>query len=717
MPVSWAERMIHHRRWMLVVWLFVIIVAGFWARNVTHHLTATGFDNPRSAAVWADHQVGHLPTRVVVEPLLIQQIPYRRIAVWAHRYDIPKTWLYRTGTAATTVVPARSATRSRLIALAAIAKDHGAHLTWVSPVSVAHKVIMDSRATLAASLPVALPFLIVLLLLVFGSVAAAILPLVVAGIGGIVALGALDQIENAITLSTYLTDIVSFLALGVGVDYALFISARFRQALAMGKAPVDAVVEAMQRAGRSVVFSGIAVALAILTLFLGGNPYWRGVAVGGAVAVISVLLVTHTLLPVLLEMLGDRINWGRVGLADRFHRFWPAVAGWLRRYPVAAIALAVVALGMPAVFGRQMVIHNPANISMMLPRNDPLRQSVQAQQRAWGPGTIAPLLVVMHLRRPLTDAASWAEVSRIASRLANDPRVLSVASPTNLRLSPAVLAAAAAGTLHQPVVSKVLATYTNLKYNRHFVTLFVTSRYGPDNTRTVALVKHIQTQLSRWLPGQRVGVGGITALLNGFNQLTLARLPWILAAVALVALGVLFFATGSLWQAALGVGFDALVALATAGILVVTVQRGGLGLEAEPLNASIVPLIFVLLFGLSMDYEVILLHRVQELWQRGAVMKDAAANALSMTGGMITGAGMIMVVVFIALLLSPLEVMKTLAIGLTSAIMLDTWIVRSLLVPGSIVAIGRSAFWPGRQRVEPAADGLESSSVQGGDTG
>ena len=272
-----------------------------------------------------------------------------------------------------------------------------------------------------------------------------------------------------------------------------------------------------------------------------------------------------------------------------------------------------------------------------------------------------------------------------------------MANPTDVGLSPTLLAAVTAGKVKNPLVQTALSSFTNLRYNSHLVALFVTSRYGPNHPASIALTSRLSRQLHQWLPGQRTGVGGLTALLHGFNQLTSARLPWILAAVATVALVILFLATGSLWQALLGVGFDGLVALATAGILVVTVQHGALGLEAEPLDSSITPLVFVLLFGLSMDYEVILLHRIQELWHRGYDMKEAATEGLSRTGGMITGAGMIMVVVFIALLLSPLEVMKTLAIGLTSAILLDTWIVRSFLVPGSTVIIGHSAFWPGRR--------------------
>jgi RND superfamily putative drug exporter len=151
-------------------------------------------------------------------------------------------------------------------------------------------------------------------------------------------------------------------------------------------------------------------------------------------------------------------------------------------------------------------------------------------------------------------------------------------------------------------------------------------------------------------------------------------------------------------QSLLGVVFAGLVALATAGILVLTVQRGGFGLEALAPDSSITPLVFVLLFGLSMDYEVILLHRVQEKWRAGLASAEAAASGLAGTGAMITGAGIIMVVVFFGLITSPLEIMQTLAIGMTSAILLDTWIVRTLLVPGSIALLGRLAFWPWGRR-------------------
>jgi uncharacterized membrane protein YdfJ with MMPL/SSD domain len=186
--------------------------------------------------------------------------------------------------------------------------------------------------------------------------------------------------------------------------------------------------------------------------------------------------------------------------------------------------------------------------------------------------------------------------------------------------------------------------------------------------------------------GGRSGIGGAVAVLHDFDQLIAQRLPWIIGAVAFVAFAVLLLATGAIWQALLGVAMDGLVALATAGILVLVVQHGSLGLEAQLPNTGVTPLIFVLLFGLSMDYEVILLHRVQEGVHHGLTASRAARDGLALTGSMITGAGLIMAVVFAALIASPL--------GMTAAILLDTWIVRTLIVPGTVALLGRWAFWP-----------------------
>lgn len=694
-----------HRWWVIGVWVLVLAAAAPLAKNVTHHLTTTGLDAPGSRAVWADNQLAHLHGPPAASPLLVERAPYARVEAWSTLFHIPTGNVRRLADGNAVIFPTH-VPGPAVHAFQAYATHRGAKLVAVNQLSVGQRVIRDTKSTLATSLPVALPLLLVLLLLVFGTVAAATLPLGVAAVGTVVALAVIDLLENSMTLSAYLTDIVSFLALGVGVDYALFISVRYRQAL--GRAGADAIGaldEAMGHAGRSVLFSGLAVALALATLVLGGNAYWRGIAVGGAITVAVVLICTHTLLPAVLGALGPRIHWGRVPMRAGA-RFWDRLGRFVRRHPGWAFLTAVVLLGVPATQGPAIRMSTPANLAVLLPAHDPLREAVFQAQRVLGAGSAAPLAVVMELPERVTTPAAWGRVQQIATMIAHDSTVAGVQSPTALA-PPTALALAARGAPGVPsALTTALGSFAAPASQPHLAVLYVTSRQGPDAPATLALVQQLNRQLPRWLPGGTTGVGGVTALLHGFNRLTAQRLPWIIGAVATVAFLVLLVATGSLWQALLGVAFDGLVALATAGVMVATVQRGNLGLLPLSPDSSITPLVFVLLFGLSMDYEVILLHRMEEMVARHGIAAAAAAGVRE-TGAMITGAGMIMVAVFLALILSPLEIMKTMAIGMTAAILLDTWLVRTLLVPSSTVWLSRWAFWPWGPRPDPTGKGSQ----------
>lgn len=692
-------------RWGLFCGRFRFVVLAFWAAvvllsiplaaNVTHNLSSSGFEDPQSSAVWADNQLVHLRSSGS-QTLLLEGVRLRVARSWAALAGIPADDVRSVARNSVLLVPASPYRSAQEASVRGSAHRARADVRTVDDVAVGQRVLADAKSTLAASLPIALPLVLILLLLVFRSAASAVLPLITAGVGSILALAVLDVVENHMVLSSYLTDIVSFLALGVGVDYALFLSARFRGELSGGRDVDAALGVAMGTAGRSVLYSGIAVALAVATLLLGGNAYWRGIAVGGSVAVVSVLLATHSLLPALLRMIGRRIEWGRLPMLRDHGRTWPAIAGFVGRHPIWATLLGLVLLGVPATLGLQMTMNTPANLSVLLPRSDLLRKAVDVQMQVLGPGAMAPIVLAMHLPTTVGEALTWRTVAGVRSHVQGLADVRSVASPAQAGLSPEQLALAAQHPeLAPPNLMRCLRAFTDPAGHPRLVVLFVTPRTGPDAAATLALVHNLQQHLPGWLPrGSRSGVGGVTALLDGFNRLTRARLPWIIGGVALIAFVVLLAATGSLLQSLLGVIFDGLVALATAGILVITVQRGGFGFEALPPDSSITPLIFVLLFGLSMDYEVILLHRVQEHARALRTNAQAAGAGLAETGAMITGAGMVMVVVFVALLVSPLEIMQMLAIGMTSAILLDTWIVRTLLVPGSIGLLGRLAFWP-----------------------
>lgn len=738
--IPWAVR---YRRFVFAFWVLLALAAAPFAAKVTHNLSANGFEAPHSAAVWADHQSAALRPAPTSPVTLIQDLPSQTTRTLARKFSVPASWLHTVPGGGMLVLAPGSTPAARTAGfLSAVQNAHGKE-TPIGASELGNALNRDSKQTLEHATALALPILAVLLLVVFGSIGSAILPLIVALFGAELGLAVIDLLESHLTLSVYLTDIATFLALGVGVDYALFISSRFRQALARQGDTADvpgAVHEAMSTSGRSVFFSGLAVAFALGMLALGGTAYWLGLAVGGAVAVFAVLLATHTLLPALLGSLGSGVEWGKISIGRRRtphgsqdeaisswppeRGFWGRIAGWATRRSVVFVLLGVALLVGPSVYAPQIHLRVPANLASMLPSNDPLRQASNLEQRLTGPGSLDPAVIALRFPTTVTQPATWQAVARITKHLGALGDVKGVASPTALAqgLPPAQLAGlagllpstarvgAAAGNvraLGENALVRGLRSFINPAYDPHLVVLYVTSKTGPDQAATRALVQELPGKLAAWVPAHtRVGVGGTVALLQGFDAYTDGRLPLIIGGVGAVAFIVLALATGSLLQAFLGVLLDALVAGATAGLLVLTVQHGSLGLSPESPNMAVTPLIFVLLFGLSMDYEVILLHRMQEALRTARSSGEAARKGLIATGGMITGAGLIMVTVFVVLLTSPLEILKTLGIGMSCAILLDTWIVRSLLVPGLTTLFGPHAFWPWGGK-----PGRESSSV------
>ncbi len=669
----------------------MIVVAAFpLLLQVTRHLQAQNLNVAGSGSQWADQQLGQLRTVPSAGPVLITGIGGSALQTEAATAGLSAGWLHAMPAGdGTLFLPAAGASRSAVNPFLQTVRQQGGTVTDVSGSAVSHEIIHDTETTLHSSAAIALPLLIILLPIVFGAVTQSLVPLVVAALGSELALAVVSILERYMTLSVYLTDITTFLALGVGVDYALFITTRFAEALDRGVPVPEAVGEAMRTSGRSVLFSGMAVTLAVSTLFIAGTSYWRGLALGGAAAVVAVLLTTHTLLPALLRLVGRHLRWGLVPVAMERWPLFPSLARWSTWRPWVSVGIGVGLLLLPALAAGSLRSTMPANLAVMLPRSSPQRQATQLQQQIAGAGSIAPLPVVLQLPTTVGDASTWQTVATVTVAIGRLPDVARIVSPTSTGLAPQVLAQAAAAK--DPTLSAFIAPAAN----PHMVALEVIARSGPDAQATSQLLNHINTILAQDLPrGSRGAVGGAVGVLHDFTQHTNRRLPWVIGGAALVALVVLLVATGSLTQALLGVVMDGLVALATAGILVLTVQQGRFGLDALPPNLTVTPLIFVLLFGLSMDYEVILLHRVQEALRRGVDVREAAREGIAQTGGMITGAGLVMVAVFVVLLISPLEILQTLAIGMTAAILLDTWIVRTFLIPGITVLLGSKAFWP-----------------------
>ncbi len=693
----WTAFLTKRKIFVIFAWLLLFAATLPWALTVTKHLTPAGFGRPESQATWATNQAARLHPPPTPIPILIDHLSFAKVQSLAHSEHIPTKSFHRMSSGRILYLPLAGTQMAQETGL--IRNIHLSHGQWqdVTQGTIGNRVSQDSSKTLAISGLMALPVLAILLFFIYGSIAAILLPLIIAITGSELALAIISIIETHIQLSVFLTNIATFLALGVGIDYALFISNRFRQALSRGESVERAVVESMRHAGRSVLYSGIAVALAVAALLIGGDAYWRGLALGGSIAIASVLLATHSLLPAIMGLMGRHIDWGRLKRMPNMG-FWRRLSQWVTQRAWVAIIIGLGVLMPLAFFGAQINMKTPANLATMLPLNSSIRQAVIREQKIQGAGSITPLAVAIHLSPSLTSNAGWNRIFSVTKKLSALPNVKKVASPTtSLGLKSQQLAALIKRPQRFPTALRTGISNFMTPSDTHLVVLYVTAKTGPDNPATSNLVHRIDQNLPLWLPkGSKAAVGGQVPILRSFNILTQHRLPIIIASALAVAFIVLAIATSSVIQAFLGVIFDALVALATAGLLVLVVQHGQWGFEAQPLDSSITPLIFVLLFGLSMDYEVILLHRIQEPLAEGETVRLAAAHGVATTGSMITGAGMVMVVVFLSLLISPLQVMKTLAIGLSFAILVDTWIVRSFLVPAAISVLGRHAYWPWR---------------------
>jgi uncharacterized membrane protein YdfJ with MMPL/SSD domain len=398
---------------ILVAWIVLAAVATPLALNVTHNLSASGFDAPGSSSVWASDQAGRLKPPPGAEPELLQGATLAQAQSIAQASGIPVAWLHPVSANSTLLLPAAGTPPTAVAPLLARFATGGRTAVPATDNQIGHEVNRAAESTLRTGFAVALPVLIILLLVVFGSVASAALPLAIAIAGSVLALGAVDILEDHIALSSYLTDIVTFFALGVGVDYALFISTRFRQALHRDKGVAEAVREAMATAGRSVFYSGLAVALAISALLIGATSYWRGIALGGAIAVFTVLLATHTLLPALLSILGPRVTWGRLPHIRAFRGVWPSVARFATVAPEVAIGLGVLLLAVPAIFGPQLTMRVPADLATMLPRNSQLRAANAVEASVRGAGTLAPFVIAVEYPSGLNSPATWQSVSQL----------------------------------------------------------------------------------------------------------------------------------------------------------------------------------------------------------------------------------------------------------------------------------------------------------------
>ncbi|HKA95522.1 MAG TPA: MMPL family transporter, partial [Streptosporangiaceae bacterium] len=488
------------------------------------------------------------------------------------------------------------------------------------------------------------------LLIAFGSLLAMGLPIVTAllGIGG--GLSVIALLGHVVPAPSFSPIIAAMIGLGVGVDYALFIVTRFREALRGGAAPEEAAVIAMRTAGRTVLIAGTTVVIGMLGLLVLRQPLLDGVAVAAAATVAMVLLGSLTLLPALLGFTGGRLaRPGIVRLPARL-RSRPAGrpaahvaerwAGVIQRHPAIAAALStgiILALAAPAL---AMKLNMPDESSQ--PRGTMGYASYATMSRGFGPGFNAPLIVAATLPSPGTSAAGLA---------------------TAIRHTPGVAA------VTPPVVSRDGAAAMMVAY----------PTTSEQNTATNALVNRITDDV---LPRATAGTG-IRAYLTGpnaggvaFANLVWQRLPWLIGVVVALSTLLLTVMFRSVVVAIKAAVMNLLSIAAAYGVLVAIVQFGWLGHafgfpETMPITTWVPIFLFVILFGLSMDYEVFLLSRIREEYDATGDNAASVARGLARTARVITAAAAIMVVVFLSFVLGADVAVKQIGLGLAVAVLID----------------------------------------------
>lgn len=570
---------------------------------------------------------------------------------------------------------------------------------------------------------VGLPAALLVLVLVFGALVAAGIPLVMGLLSIVITLGLAFVIGQGVDLSVLVENMATMIGLGVGIDYSLFILSRFRSEVAAGRSREEAVVETVTHAGKAVTFSGLMVAIGLSALLATGQPIVLSVAIGGMVAVFVAVAAALTALPALLVILGPLIEAPRAitRLLTRAHRtgFWRVWAREVMRRPLVFVGAGVVVVA--AVAWPTAIIRTGSLGIAMLGEDAHSRKGFDILAEEFGAGRLAPVQIVVTSERGIADPQALAGVYALTRAIEDDGRFAGVASLTTLRPGwdlARYQELYGGGFERVPEdLEPLLSRLVNLESgaDRTVVVAFLDS--DPASAESQDSVQDLRSRIIPSLPeleGLDVLVGGSTAMHLDMTSALYSRFPLAVAIVLVVTFLVLMLLFRSLVLPLKAVVMNLLSVAGAYGLLVAVFQLGIgdrlLGFTSVGfVNWPTPVMVFCILFGLSMDYEVFLLSRVRELHDRGLGDEESVAAGLERTGGVITGAALIMIVVFSSFALSPIIAVKEVGFALAVAVLLDATLIRVVLVPAAMRLLGGRMWWlPGfLDRILPRTTDLE----------
>jgi RND superfamily putative drug exporter len=511
-----------------------------------------------------------------------------------------------------------------------------------------------------------------ILLITFGSLAAAGMPLITAGLGLITGVALIGVATHVTAIPMVAPDLALMIGLGVGIDYALFIITRFREDYLEFGDLERSVVAAMDTSGRAILLAGATVVIALLGMFATGVAFMYGLAIAAVIAVLLTMVASLTLLPALLTgRLGVRLVRPRAARAHRFGRraaTEPRRSAWrrwsevvkARPWPLALGSLAVMVILLLPVFAMRLDSSDAGND----PANMSSRHAFDLLAQGFGPGFNGPLLLVAEL--PSRDRASALPALRALA--SSTPGVVAVTQP---RIAPS-------GTV------AVLEVYPNS---------------APQAVATTNLVNHLRKTVLPAFDQQKgvtVLVGGFTAGSIDFSHVLATKLPLFFGLVILLSALLLLVIFRSIVIPVQAAIMNLLTIAASLGVTVAVFQKGWLagvlGVEKGPIEAWVPVLMFAVVFGLSMDYEVFLISRVREQWLRRGDASAAVGDGIALTGRVITAAAAIMIVVFLSFTLGNQRTLKEFGFGLAVAVFFDAIVVRCMLLPAVLELLGPTTW-------------------------
>ncbi len=510
---------------------------------------------------------------------------------------------------------------------------------------------------------------LVILLLTFGSLAAAGLPLVTAGLGLITGLALIGIATHLTSMSNVAPDLALMIGLGVGVDYALFIVTRFRESYTRLNDVEGAVNEAMDTSGRAILLAGTTVVIALLGMFATGVSFMYGLSIASVLTVLLVMLASLTLVPALLSRFGHRVVRESRSVRRRAARGEaPRPSAWRRwsllvqSYPksLALLSLAVMLAFAIPFFSLRLQSSDAGND----PTSTSTYEAYHLLSKGFGPGFNGPLLIAVEM----PSAAKQSELPQVAAAVAKDPDVAAVTQP---QISPSGKVA-------------VITAYPDS---------------APQAPATTDLVNRLRQTtfppIAKQL-GVAISVGGFTAGSIDFSHVLSVKLPLFIGIVVLLSALLLFVIFRSLVIPIQAAVMNLLTIGGALGATVAVFQYGWgaslLGIDPGPIEPWIPVLMFAVVFGLSMDYEVFLISRVREEWVHKGDASQAVADGIASTGKVITAAAAIMVCVFLSFMLGDERSLKEFGFGLAIAVFLDALVVRCVMLPAVLQLLGETTW-------------------------